>query len=181
MSNPSVTAETTYDTSESKLLPDKRDSGHPHHRSQSTSRRRLRSDADDSNDVSMRRVTIQLYGLIAAFGWSAMANSYHSATVGRPEVLETSSDAVSGFLMIVTMFWAVAKNSVVYLASVPSVLAHTFTKSLAIPTCMLFAVVGVYVFAHWSRRVRREIECGFQKSNARRVGVEERKARARRR
>lgn len=127
-------------------------------------------DADSAPDTPIEKVAYGLYVLIGLFGWCAMANAYHSETVGRPTVVETSSDFISSVTMGVSMFWTFVTSSVVYLASIPSVLKFTFTEKLVIPFAMVLAVGGVFAFVRFTDKVSAELEQGFEHSHHRRTG-----------
>lgn len=136
---------------------------------------------DASRSMPIESVSYALYGLILIAGWCAMANSYHSATVGRPEVVETSNDAISGLLMVVAMVWTFVKSSIVYLASLPAVIEHTLSEAIIIPVGMLIAGVGVYLFVQLTDKVERDIEKGFERSKHRRSAHGEWSSRTKRR
>lgn len=134
-------------------------------------RKRAAAEHDETStpDLPIEKVAIGLYTLIVVFGWCAMANAYHSETVGRPEVLITASDLVSSMTMVIAMFWTFVTSSLLYLGSFPSVIAYTFTQKLSIPITMVVVAVGVRVFTRWTKTVSSELEQGFEHSKHRRT------------
>lgn len=121
-----------------------------------------------TSDVPIEKVAYGLYALIVVFGWCAMASAYESDTVGRPTVLETSNDAVSGLFMVLAMVWTFLRASVVHLLSLPTVLLHTISNHQLILAAMVAAVAAVYGFVRLTDRVNAEIRRGYEKSAHRR-------------